>query len=751
MNTSLPPQFFNPSLSGTAAVPSAAGVTLAGEPATDTGFAAAFAQFLGQLPVSSPAAFPAASTASVSGAAPSTAPVLGSLPFAAFTDAKVSPEVSPLATFPSAPSARTAPAAPASVALLPTGAGHATSANPGVTVAAQAEPAAPDFRRSWNLPESATFPCPPASVTPDSGECPAPVATAAGFVPPEPIVSPATGGAPLSPLSPLSPLPTAPAPRVPAVSSGPVAGANNFSSSSNPANGCEPVTSAAVAVAHLSVAAPVVPMAAASSRPGVASPRTQVAAKPSTRPSSISEATNEPWVPVAVIPASQWRAVSVEGDSAGAAVASTLAPAELSALEASTGLDRASLENLLALLVPAVAIPAEQAPATPMGDAGPFGSSYAETAEATDAVATHAFSLPADFAPPPVVNPTVAPSHPAMPQLGGEAAARTAVGRSISEVVTSRDGTVADTPRAAVDESGRVQIAGLASDAVSAPVFVGAEVQAANGVRIALRPAAKGGVALELLPTANSAVGEDLPLTTVPEVTGAAKKMFLSDSRQSFAMEKAEAGIAVAQMPTDMPATFIAPAAPAAATSEWMASAAPVIEAIEVRQDLPADATGRAAAAVHAVVEVAEAQAASRLQSVPAVTLRFDFQGEPLSVRVEMRDGEVRTEFRTNSPELSSALAHEWRAVAVQSDAGPRLADPVFSSPSRPNDAGHTGGWDQQSSQNRASGQMPEQFAGARTVRAARSASTPVATTEAAPVAAGAVRPATSRRLSVLA
>jgi hypothetical protein len=66
------------------------------------------------------------------------------------------------------------------------------------------------------------------------------------------------------------------------------------------------------------------------------------------------------------------------------------------------------------------------------------------------------------------------------------------------------------------------------------------------------------------------------------------------------------------------------------------------------------------------------------------VRLQFTVGGEDLAVRVELRGDKVHTTFRTDSPELCTALAREWQAVsAVQSgERTQRLADPVFASSS---------------------------------------------------------------------
>ena len=84
--------------------------------------------------------------------------------------------------------------------------------------------------------------------------------------------------------------------------------------------------------------------------------------------------------------------------------------------------------------------------------------------------------------------------------------------------------------------------------------------------------------------------------------------------------------------------------------------------------------------AVESVEAIVDAQAASRLQPVPGVSLRFRVGEQELAVRVELRAGEVHTEFRAESSELRHAIAHEWRAMTARADAPVRMLEPVFTS-----------------------------------------------------------------------
>lgn len=167
-------------------------------------------------------------------------------------------------------------------------------------------------------------------------------------------------------------------------------------------------------------------------------------------------------------------------------------------------------------------------------------------------------------------------------------------------------------------------------------------------------------------------------------------KKFLSDRGEALAEGRTSVGIAVAEPVGNMPfrSRLLPNDVPVAAAAFVVGSGRGSESAL-----VPAFATERAPApalafppataalagrAVSTVVNVVETQAASRMQPVPSVQLHFKFGGEDLSVRVELRGGEVRTEFRTDSGALRSALADEWRAVAAAPATGLRLLDPAF-------------------------------------------------------------------------
>jgi hypothetical protein len=82
---------------------------------------------------------------------------------------------------------------------------------------------------------------------------------------------------------------------------------------------------------------------------------------------------------------------------------------------------------------------------------------------------------------------------------------------------------------------------------------------------------------------------------------------------------------------------------------------------------------------VDTVVRLVEAQASRGLQTVSAVNLNFQVGADDLAVRVEWRNGEVHTQFRTDSEDLRAALASQWQSVSPGlADRSVHFAPPVF-------------------------------------------------------------------------
>lgn len=278
-----------------------------------------------------------------------------------------------------------------------------------------------------------------------------------------------------------------------------------------------------------------------------------------------------------------------------------------------------------------------------------------------------------------------------------------------------------------------------------------AEVMLSGGAVLSVESSTLIGSGASLLPASaplreNTAAAKDFGANSQNAGNGAQEKNFLKTEGKTVKTGSVLTGISGARLPAAMttapsalPITAFA-VAPVAALTERL-SAGPV----------PAPATSADTArmiahrAVETVLNVVETQAASRLQPVPSVQLRFKFGNDDLAVRVEMRNGEVRTEFRSDSPELRAAIAQEWRAISGRSETTLRFAEPVVTNSGNANT--HTGSnsafsQGNPSSQQHARAAQPEFFAGI-----GRAFPTPAPSTEpAAPV----MRP-TSKRLSAVA
>lgn len=105
----------------------------------------------------------------------------------------------------------------------------------------------------------------------------------------------------------------------------------------------------------------------------------------------------------------------------------------------------------------------------------------------------------------------------------------------------------------------------------------------------------------------------------------------------------------------------------------------PTAERITVEPAAPAG-QNFAERAVATVTSLAEAQFSASMHRAGSVQLRLKFGGEDLTVRVELREGVVHTDFRTDSPALREALSKEWQVVAAAAPGQlQRFLDPVFS------------------------------------------------------------------------
>jgi hypothetical protein len=97
----------------------------------------------------------------------------------------------------------------------------------------------------------------------------------------------------------------------------------------------------------------------------------------------------------------------------------------------------------------------------------------------------------------------------------------------------------------------------------------------------------------------------------------------------------------------------------------------------------PVVALASASEAVESVLQIADLQAAQAQAAQASVNLHFTVGGENLSVRVALQEGQVHTQFTTDSNDLRTALAHEWVALGSTSTGSVRFAEPVFTSGNR--------------------------------------------------------------------
>jgi hypothetical protein len=295
----------------------------------------------------------------------------------------------------------------------------------------------------------------------------------------------------------------------------------------------------------------------------------------------------------------------------------------------------------------------------------------------------------------------------------------------------------------------------------SAPISQGEKSSTTRGAKIAV-------------PTGNVSAQENIDHSDFD-------KIFLNSSNDRLVLPAAAVGTGVAKSDAPMSAaTFFNRPAPTAVLDHAPVASWPVTP-LAGSPDFPAPAgfgpetSATAQQAVEAVLTAAE-QFTSREQQ--SVKLHFSVGGTDLSVRVELRANQVHATFHSDSPELNSALAHEWQGSALThawqgaalvhqwpsangAEAGdrlPRFAPPAFTTGSHPSDestlAGFAGG--DGSSQQRGTGARSgdENAAGfGRSGRASSLAASGTATgTDSAasvvPTASRGTRPAASPRLS---
>ncbi len=168
---------------------------------------------------------------------------------------------------------------------------------------------------------------------------------------------------------------------------------------------------------------------------------------------------------------------------------------------------------------------------------------------------------------------------------------------------------------------------------------------------------------------------------TAPEnrsmLAGAQPNKHTLDVNPELVTEKTVSiGTSVATPPPVMGSTANSPTAIPAPFTTAAGAAAPA-------DNLPTVALGSASQAVENVLQIGELQAAQSQGTQTSVNLHFTVGGESLSVRVAMQEGQVHTQFTTDSGDLRAALAHEWQSLGTTGTATVRFAEPVFTAGSR--------------------------------------------------------------------
>jgi hypothetical protein len=186
--------------------------------------------------------------------------------------------------------------------------------------------------------------------------------------------------------------------------------------------------------------------------------------------------------------------------------------------------------------------------------------------------------------------------------------------------------------------------------------------------------------------------------SAVKSSDGVLERKFVFTGDKQVSIESPDAGITVAK--TDGTMSVVPTEENRSPRNPEAFSVLPVRADFQVAQSpaeritaAPTEAAGHnfAERAVATVTGLAEAQFSASMHKAGSVQLRLKFGGEDLNVRVELRDGVVHTDFRTDSPGLREALAKEWQAVAAAAPGHlQRFLDPVFSpaSPSSATDQG---------------------------------------------------------------
>ncbi|HUG11278.1 MAG TPA: hypothetical protein VMM36_09705 [Opitutaceae bacterium] len=209
----------------------------------------------------------------------------------------------------------------------------------------------------------------------------------------------------------------------------------------------------------------------------------------------------------------------------------------------------------------------------------------------------------------------------------------------------------------------------------ASPVEAEIQLPAGGTIRLWIKPAEgvepreKASLAIPGAEIALSRPDEAAPTNAT---AGFLKKTFLSVVDKQLTRADRRAGITAAKSGDNMPDQ----------ASPSLPSKVGAMKAPESVVGLVAGATGIVAEkateaadpvqsvarrAVDTAVNLMEIQAGQRGRNLSTVSVRMKLAGEDLAIRVELRDGEVHTSFRTASSDLRAAIGKEWQTAAAES------------------------------------------------------------------------------------
>ncbi len=389
----------------------------------------------------------------------------------------------------------------------------------------------------------------------------------------------------------------------------------------------------------------------------------------------------------------------------------------------------------------------------PMVSAANAPLSFGEAAEVTPLKSEHISGLPfaptvmREFAPPEVLVPSVAvysgpPEVNAGAPMSPVARTRASLDASAALPVTPESGLAIHAPAvsAPVALTDPSPLDSASAPAYSLPLALAAREYA---------PISRGEKSSNTRGAKIAAPTGSLPAQQNSEQTNL-DKTFLSASEEKLTSPSTEVGTGVAKTDVVMSAAtlFNRPAPTAvfdhASVAPWSVSSLAGSSDFSAPSGFAPEAAATAQQAVEAVLTAAERVTSRDQQSV---NLQFSVGGTDLSVRVELRANQIHATFHSDSPELNSALAHEWQGSALThewqgaalahqwgpangAEAGERslrFAAPVFTTSSLPSDesalAGFAGG--DGSSQERGAGARRGDEDSAAYARSARSSLRP--------------------------